>query len=104
MDRVESGSVSVFDRADASVVGECRERGASGLIAGGVDLEDVLDPQLGFTLVMTGGFGSQSHDEGLLAALSAHEGRLALVDGTTQLRVGVRRPRIILPTEGGRAR
>jgi len=29
--------------------------------------------------------------------LRAHEGRLALLDGTTVLRVGVRRPQVILP-------
>ena len=81
--------------------GAMAEALAGGLIAGGVDLVDVLDPQLGFTLVVTGAFGASSIAEELLDVLSAHEGRLALVDGTTQLRVGVRRPRIILPSEGG---
>jgi hypothetical protein len=66
-----------------------------------VDLEDVLEPQLGFTLVMTGAFGASSIAKELHTVLSAHEGGLALVDGTTQLRVGVRRPRIILPSGGG---
>ena len=61
----------------------------------------MLEPQLGFTLVVTGAFGASSIAEELLAILSAHEGRRALIDGTTQLRVGVRRPRIILPSVGG---
>jgi len=101
MGRIEPGCVVVLERADAAAIAECRETGVAGLIAGGVDLEDVLEPQLGFTLVMTGAFGASSIAKGLMEALSAHEGRLTLVDGTTQLRVGVRRPRIILPSAGG---
>ncbi|MCK4510177.1 glutamate mutase L, partial [bacterium] len=101
MGRIEPGCVVVLERADAAAIAECREAGVAGLIAGGVDLEDVLEPQLGFTLVVTGAFGASSIAEELRTVLSAHEGRLALVDGTTQLRVGVRRPRIILPSAGG---
>ena len=95
---IEPGCVAVLERADAAAIAECRETGAAGLIAGGVDLEDVLEPQLGFTLVVIGAFGASSMAKELMDILSAHEGRLALVDGTTQLRVGVRRPRIILPS------
>jgi uncharacterized protein (TIGR01319 family) len=100
MGRIEPGCVVVLEHADAAAIAECRETGVAGLIAGGVDLKDVLEPQLGFTLVVTGAFGASSIAEELRTVLSAHEGRLALVDGTTQLRVGVRRPRIILPSEG----
>ena len=101
MGGIEPGCVAVLERADAAAIAECRETGVAGLIAGGVDLEDVLEPQLGFTLVMTGAFGASSIAKELHTVLSAHEGGLALVDGITQLRVGVRRPRIILPSEGG---
>lgn len=99
MGRVEPGCLALFEFVDAGVIAECRERGAAGLITGGVDLEDVLDPVLGFTLVMTEGFGARSMDAGLLDVLSSHEGQDVLADGTTQLRVGVRRPRIIVPSE-----
>jgi uncharacterized protein (TIGR01319 family) len=102
MGRIEPGCVAVFEHANTPAIARCREVGAAGLITGGVDLEDVLDPKLGFTLVVTEGFGSSSIAQELLDALSSHEGRLALVDGTTQLRVGVRRPRIILPSVPGR--
>ncbi len=98
MGRIEPGCVAVLERADAAAVAECREAGVAGLVVGGVDMKDVLDPRLGFTLVVTGAFGASSIPEELLAVLSAHESRTALVDGTTQLRVGVRRPRIILPS------
>jgi hypothetical protein len=47
------------------------------------------------------GFGEQKLPDDVRAALAAHEGRLALLDGTTQLRVGVRRPQIILPAPAG---
>jgi uncharacterized protein (TIGR01319 family) len=97
--RIESGHVAVLEHADAETIAACREKGAAGLIAGGVNLGDVLDPDLGFTLVMTGDFGASAMEGELLAALSSHEGRPVLIDGTTQLRVGVRRPRIILPLE-----
>lgn len=103
MGGIEPGCVAALERADADDIARCREVGVAGLIAGGVDLEDVLEPQMGFTLVVTGAFGASSIPGELLDVLSAHEGRLALVDGTTQLRVGVRRPRIILPSEGGRS-
>jgi uncharacterized protein (TIGR01319 family) len=89
-------SVAVIDHADAAVLEACREARVAGLIAGGVDLEDVLEPRLGFTLVVTGEFGSSALAEDVRAALTTHDGRVALLDGTTQLRVGVQRPRIIL--------
>ena len=98
MGGIEPGCVAVLERADADDIAKCRAAGVAGLIAGGVDLEDVLEPQLGFTLVMTGAFGASSIPGEVLDVLSAHEGGLALVDGTTQLRVGVQRPRIILPS------
>jgi uncharacterized protein (TIGR01319 family) len=98
--RIEPGCVAVLERADGVAIAKCREVGAAGLIAGGVDLEDVLDPNLGFTLVVTEAFGASSISRELFDALKAHEGGLALVDGTTQLRVGVRRPRVILPSGG----
>ena len=101
MGRIEPGCVVVLEHADTAAIAECREAGVAGLIAGGVDLKDVLEPQLGFTLVVTGAFGASSIAEELHTVLSTHEGQMALVDGTTQLRVGVRRPRIILPSEDG---
>ncbi|MBN2565017.1 MAG: glutamate mutase L, partial [Candidatus Eisenbacteria bacterium] len=98
MGRIEAGCVAVLEHADEAAINECRQKGAAGLIAGGVNLRDVLDPKLGFTLIVTEGFGASSMGEELSAVLEAHEGHRALIDGTTQLRVGVRRPRIILPS------
>jgi hypothetical protein len=46
---------------------------------------------------MLGEFGATEIDPAVRAVLRDGEGRLALLDGTTELRVGVRRPRILLP-------
>ena len=91
------GSVVVVERADAAILGACREAGILGLIAGGIDLEDVLDVELPFTLVVMGEFGTTELPDDIREALASHAGEIALIDGTTQLRVGVQRPRVVLP-------
>ena len=92
-----AGSIVVVDCADERILDACRDAGVAGLIAGGVDLSDVMDLMLGYTLVVTGEFGSTEIDDDIRAVLAAHAGETALIDGTTQLRVGVQRPRVILP-------
>jgi hypothetical protein len=87
--------VRQFAAADELV--RLREKGAAGLVTGGLDLKDVLSPDVGFTVVVLEGFGRQEIAADMRAVLEANQDRLALVDGTTQLRVGVRRPRLILP-------
>ena len=70
----------------------------AGLVVGGLDLKDLLGAEPSFTIVVTGGFGAVEVAPEILGLLKASEGSLALLDGTTQMRVGVRRPRVILPT------
>jgi hypothetical protein len=94
---IAPGKVVVRDFADASTIAEARERSAAGLICAGVNLQDVLEPYPPFTIVVLEGFGEHQLTDELRGVLTRHEGRLALLDGTTQLRVGVRRPRIVLP-------
>jgi uncharacterized protein (TIGR01319 family) len=94
---VEPGKVVVRDFADAATLAEAKNRGAAGLICAGVNLQDVLEPNPPFTIVVLGGFGEQRLPDDIREVLAGHEGRLALLDGTTQLRVGVHRPRVILP-------
>jgi uncharacterized protein (TIGR01319 family) len=93
------GSVVVADFADAKMLARLKERRVSGLITGGVNLQDVLDPCPGFTVVVLQGFGEQKIAPDVLDRLKGHEGKLALLDGTTQLRVGVKRPQVILPAD-----
>jgi uncharacterized protein (TIGR01319 family) len=94
---VAAGKVLVRDFADAATLAQAKERHAAGLICAGVNLQEVIEPNPPFTVVVLEGFGEQQLPEDVRAILKEHEGRLALLDGTTQLRVGVRRPQIILP-------
>lgn len=91
------GAVVVADFADAKMLARLKKERVAGLITGGVNLQDVLDPCPGFTVVVLQGFGEQKIAPDVLELLKAHEGKLALLDGTTQLRVGVKRPQVILP-------
>jgi hypothetical protein len=94
---VAAGKVVVRDFADASTITQARDKAAAGLICAGVNLQDVLEPDPPFTIVVLEGFGEQRLTDDARRILTEHEGHLALLDGTTQLRVGVRRPRVILP-------
>ncbi len=93
------GAVVVRDRLTADEISRLAAAGAAGVIAGSVHLADVIDRELPCTLVVTEGFGEVAMAAEIRASLTAHEGRLTLVDGTTVLRVGVRRPRVILAEE-----
>jgi uncharacterized protein (TIGR01319 family) len=95
---VTPGTVVVRDFADSATLAQVKERGAAGLICAGVNMQEVIEPYPPFTIVVLGDFGEQQKlpDE-MRNVLAARAGRLALLDGTTQLRVGVRRPQIILP-------
>jgi uncharacterized protein (TIGR01319 family) len=94
---VAAGKVVVRDFADNATITQAKELNASGLICAGVDLQDVIEPFPPFTIVVLEGFGEQKMQEEVRAILASHEGRIALLDGTTQLRVGVKRPQAILP-------
>jgi len=91
------GSVVVREFPDGAALDEMAEAGIAGLVTAGINLREVLDRQPRFTIVVTVGFGTRTFAPEVLEALEARSGRLALLDGTTQLRVGVRRPRIVLP-------
>jgi uncharacterized protein (TIGR01319 family) len=93
----QPGSIVVTQHATSDLIENIHQTGAGGLVAGGLEMEDFLDPQPGFTVVMTGRFGDEEMDPEIFALLQSWEGKQALLDGTTQLRVGVVRPRIILP-------
>ncbi len=96
---IAPGKVVVRDFADSGAIAQARERKPAALVCAGVNLGDVLDPGLPFTLVVLGGFGEQRLDNKVRQLLGEHTGKLALADGTTQLRVGVVRPRLILPEQ-----
>ena len=87
-----------------------KEVGVVGLVIGGIhdkDLRALLGydlgvaitgtEQVGFTLILTEGFGSIPMAGKTFALLSAHAGQQASISGATQIRAGVIRPEIIIP-------
>ena len=93
----ERGKVVVRQFTDALNLGALEAEHVAGLVTGGLNLEDMIGAEPAFTIVVLAGFGDLKIPPEIHGALAAHEGRLALIDGTTQLRVGVKRPVIMLP-------
>ena len=95
-----------------------KELGVAGLVIGGIhdkDLRALLGydlgvaitgtEQVGFTLILTEGFGTIPMAGKTFNLLSAHVGQQASISGATQIRAGVIRPEIIIPkgTSGAQA-
>ena len=87
-----------------------KEVGVAGLVIGGIhdkDLRTLLGydlgvaitgtEQVGFTLILTEGFGTIPMAGKTFNLLSAHAGQQASISGATQIRAGVIRPEIIIP-------
>ncbi|MDP1948664.1 MAG: hypothetical protein Q8L77_14310 [Nitrospirota bacterium] len=87
-----------------------KEVGVAGLVIGGIhdkDLRALLGydlgvaitgtEQVGFTLILTEGFGTIPMAGKTFSLLSAHAGQQASISGATQIRAGVIRPEIIIP-------
>ena len=87
-----------------------KEVGVAGVVVGGIhdkDLRALLGydlgvaitgaEQVGFTLILTEGFGSIPMAGKTFSLLSAHAGQPASISGATQIRAGVIRPEIIIP-------
>jgi len=90
-----------------------KEVGVAGLVIGGIhdkDLRALLGydlgvaitgtEQVGFTLILTEGFGTIPMAGKTFTLLSAHAGQQASISGATQIRAGVIRPEIIIPKSG----
>jgi hypothetical protein len=88
------------------------EVGASAIVVGGVRHQDLTtftgqeigvaitgQEEVGFTLIITEGFGKMNMSHTTFQLLTSFEGRLACVNGATQIRAGVQRPEIIIPHE-----
>jgi hypothetical protein len=94
----------------AETMARAKELGVAGLIVGGIhdkDLRALLGydlgvaitgtEQVGFTLVLTEGFGTIPMAQKTFALLSSHAGAKASISGATQIRAGVIRPEVIIP-------
>ena len=97
----------------AATMTRAKELGIVGLVVGGIhdkDLRALLgydlgvaitgSEQVGFTLILTEGFGTIPMAPKTFALLSAHAGQKASISGATQIRAGVIRPEIIIPHSG----
>ena len=84
--------------------------GASAVVTGGIDDQDLRDflgydlgvaitgsEKVGLTLVLTEGFGDIAMAERTWRLLDARNGREAAVNGSTQIRAGVIRPEVVIP-------
>jgi hypothetical protein len=100
-----------FISSDA--LARAKEVGVAGLVIGGIhdkDLRALLGydlgvaitgtEQVGFTLILTEGFGTIPMADKTFKLLSAHAGQQASISGATQIRAGVIRPEIIIPKGG----
>ena len=98
----------------AETLVKAKALGITGLVAGGIhdkDLRALLGydlgvaitgtEQVGFTLILTEGFGTIPMAQKTFALLSAHAGEKASISGATQIRAGVIRPEIIIPKKAG---
>ena len=97
-------TMSTFERA--------KEIGVSGIVSGGFDYTDLSkilgyslgvaitgSEKIGTSLIITEGFGRIGMAERTYDLLSANAGKFAAINGSTQIRAGVIRPEIIIPSE-----
>lgn len=96
-----------------AVLIRAREVGVAAVVVGGFDDQDLRQllgrdlgvaitgsEELGFTLVLTEGFGHIRMADRTWKLLGESAGRMASVSGATQIRAGVMRPEILIPLPG----
>ncbi len=97
----------------AAAINKAISVGAKGIIVGGFDDKDLRDflgydlgvaitgsEEKGITLVITEGFGQINMAQRTFDLLKSNEGKLACINGATQIRAGVIRPEVIIPVPG----
>ncbi|TYB31310.1 MAG: hypothetical protein FXF47_04695 [Candidatus Mcinerneyibacterium aminivorans] len=96
----------------AKAIKKAQKVGVSGIVVGGIDDHDIKEllgydigvaitghEEIGFTLVVTEGFGEMHMAERTFDLLKENEGEWASINGATQIRAGVLRPEVIIPKE-----
>ncbi len=96
----------------AGALNRAVEFGAIGIVVGGIDDQDLKDflgyeigvaitgsEEKGITLVITEGFGKMKMAQRTFRLLKMHEGKMASINGATQIRAGVMRPEVIVALE-----
>jgi hypothetical protein len=95
----------------ADSVGRATELGIKGIVVGGIDDGDLREllgyelgvaitgsEALGITLIITEGFGRMEMAARTFDLLQSREGMKASINGATQIRAGVIRPEVVIPT------
>jgi hypothetical protein len=101
-------------RMTGEAVQQAVKVGAAALVSGGIDDQDLKEilgydlgvavtgsERIGVTLIVTEGFGEIAMAERTYRLFSSRNGAAAAVSGATQIRAGVLRPEIVIPTERG---
>ncbi|MBD3332800.1 hypothetical protein GF356_08115 [candidate division GN15 bacterium] len=96
----------------AAALKKAIEVGVRGIVVGGFDDKDLRDflgydigvaitgnEDIGISLVVTEGFGQIDMAKKTFDLLSRHQGEMACINGATQIRAGVIRPEVVIPTE-----
>ncbi len=107
-----AGKVLVVSRIDVEFLEKAVDAKVSGIITGGISNQDLTEfvgyrigvaitghEERGLTLIITEGFGDMKIARRTLELLRKFEGQLTCINGATQIRAGVIRPEIIIPTE-----
>ena len=112
--KVEGKVVVCGALVTSDVLARLRDLGAAAVITGGFDANDLRDllgydlgvaitgnETIGFTLVLTEGFGRMPIARRTFDLLQSRRGQMASVSGATQIRAGVLRPEIVIPLADG---
>lgn len=99
-------------RVRLPTIRRAQELGVRALVAGGIDDADLREllgydlgvaitghETLGVSVVVTEGFGRMTMASRTFDLLAQHEGHRASANGATQIRAGVMRPEILIPTQ-----
>ncbi len=94
----------------SDAMSQAKSVGVAGLVVGGIHDEDLRallgydlgvaitgTEHVGFTLILTEGFGTIPMATKTFTLLATHAGQTASITGATQIRAGVIRPEIIIP-------
>lgn len=104
---IVGGSIVTYNALE-----QARKVGVKGIVIGGIEDDDLKQfmgydigvaitgsEQVGLTLIITEGFGKMSMAARTFQLLKSLAGKKSSINGATQIRAGVMRPEVIVPTE-----
>lgn len=104
---IVGGSIVTYNALE-----QARKVGVKGIVIGGIEDDDLKQfmgydigvaitgsEQVGLTLIITEGFGKMSMAARTFQLLESLAGKKSSINGATQIRAGVMRPEVIVPTE-----